>query len=65
MYHIVCGLVAGSYVPFRSGVAGRQLCEIPVVVGGRQICAFMEGGGGRQLCALLDGVVICSYVPFR
>jgi hypothetical protein len=57
-------LVVGRYIPFRSGVAGRQLCALPVGVFGRQLCACMEGAGGRHLCAFLVEVVVGSYVFF-
>jgi hypothetical protein len=38
------GLLVGSYVPFRQGVFGRQLCAFEVGVGGRQLCALLVGG---------------------
>jgi hypothetical protein len=37
------GLVIGSYVAFRVGVDGRQLCAF-LVGDGRQLCAFVVGG---------------------
>jgi hypothetical protein len=42
------GLMLGSYVTFRWGFGGRQLCALLVGVGCRSFVRLWKGLGGRQ-----------------